>query len=110
VTEHSQLQQTREATGESVTSLQETNQTLVDSIMAIQELNVKLAQRLFLNWIEMLTPQPRQTTQEQQDPFQALISDSMQLYVSFLFAPLTLSRNLVEASMAVMQSEREKAQ
>jgi hypothetical protein len=92
-----------------VTSLPETNQTLVDSIMAIQALNVKLAQSLFLNWREMLTPQRRQPSQESQDPFQTLLSDSMQLYLGFFFAALTLSRKLVEASITMMQCEQEKA-
>jgi hypothetical protein len=93
-----------------ITSLRETNQTLVDSIMAIQALNVKLAQSLFLNWIEMLTPQRRQPSQKPHDPFQTLMSDSMQLYLGFLFAPLTLSRKLVEASITMVQCEQEKAQ
>ncbi len=45
--------------------------------MAIRELNMKFALRLFLIWVEMLTPQRGQPAQKQQDPFQRLMSASI---------------------------------
>jgi hypothetical protein len=57
--------------------------------------------------MELLTLQWEQPTQKQQEAFQRLMATPMQPYLDFLQAPLTLSRKLVEASMAMMQRERE---
>jgi hypothetical protein len=107
MTDQHQSQQVQTSTEDRADSFRETSQTVVDSILAIQEFHVKLTHSLFLNWMELLTMQRRQPTQKQQDPFQRLMATPMQLYLDFLFAPLTLSRKLVEASMAATQHERE---
>lgn len=101
-----QSQQVPTVTEDTADPLRKTSQTVADSIMAIQELNVKLAQSLFLSWVELLTPQWGQPTQKQQDTSQRLMSTSMQPYLDLLLAPLTLSRKLVEASMTAIQHER----
>ncbi len=108
MTEHDQFQQVQQAASDVVNSSRETSRAVVDSLVTLQDRNLKLAQSLLLSWMELLTPQWGQPTQKQQDPFQRLMSYPMQLYLDFLLAPLTLSRKLVEASMAATQRERER--
>lgn len=105
-----QFQQVREAPAEEVNTSLQTYEAAASSLITLQVASLRLAQSLFLNGIELFLPLRRQTTQQQRDPFQSLIADSTQLYLGSLFAPLTLSRKLVEASLIMMECEQEKAQ
>jgi len=108
--DNKQLEQVRETTGDVVDSLRETNQAVADSLVLLQDRNLKFAQSILLSWMELLTQQTEsiRTMRQQwgQQP-QRLIPASMQLYMGFFLAPLTLSRKLVEASMTAMERERE---
>ncbi len=103
-----QLQQVPEALSEEISSSVEAEQTAVSSLITLQVAYLRLAQGLFLNWMELLTPLWWQPIQEQQDAFQRLMTAPMQPYLDFLLAPLTLSRKLVDASMTTLQREREQ--
>src|SRR5436309_3116272 len=94
-----QFQQVQDASWNLVNSYRETSQTLVDSLITLQDRNLKLAQSIFLNWMELLMQPWGQQTREQQEAFQKLASTQTQLYMDILLAPLTFSRKLVEASM-----------
>ena len=106
--DNTQFQQVHEASWDLVNSYRETSQAVVDSLITLQDHNLKLAQSLFLNWMELLMQPWRQQTREQQEAFQKLASTPMQFYMDFFLAPLTLSRKLVEASMPLTQRERER--
>jgi hypothetical protein len=108
--DNKQLQQAREATRDVVDSLRETNQAVADSLVLLQDRNLKFAQSIFLSWMGLLTQQMESigTMREQWgQQTQRLIPASMQLYMDFFLAPLTLSRKLVEASKTAMERERE---
>ena len=107
MTDNKQFQQVHEASWDLVNSFDETSQTVANSLVAVQDGYLKFTQSIFLTWMEMLTPQWGQPTQQQQETVQKLASTPMQPYLDFLLAPLTLSRKLVEASMTAMQRERE---
>jgi hypothetical protein len=108
MTNKAQLQQAREATSDEVNSSLEAEQTVASSLITLQVAYLRLAQSLFLNWMELLTPLWWQPIHEQQDAFQRLMAAPMQPYLDFLLAPLTLSRKLVDASMTTLQREREQ--
>jgi hypothetical protein len=103
-----QFQQIQDATWDLINSYRETSQAVVDSLITLQDHNLKLAQSIFLNWMELLMQSWRQQTREQQEAFQKLASTPRQFYMDFFLAPLTLSHKLVEASIPPMQRERER--
>ena len=119
MTEHYQLQQVNEATGEMVTSLRETRQTIVDSVMTIQDSSLRFTQSLFSGWMELLTQQTEsmqhlqqqwgQQVRKQQDAFQTLMSASMSIYMDFLRAPFAFSQQLVDTAEAGLERKREIA-
>ncbi len=114
-----QSQQVHDASWDLVNSFRETNQTVMDSLVNFQDRNAKLTQNVFLNWMELLTQQTEsmqhvqqqwaQQFRKQQEAYQKLASASMQTYMDFLLAPLSFSRQLVEATESSIQQEREFA-
>src|SRR6266446_5054830 len=111
-----QSQQVHDASWDLVNSFRETNQTVMDSLVNFQDRNAKFTQNVYLNWMELLTQQTENMQQQwaqqfrkQQDAYQKLASASMQTYMNFLLAPLSFSRQLVEATESSMQQEREFA-
>ena len=114
-----QSQQVHDASWDLVNSFRETNQTVMDSLVNFQDRNAKLTQNVFLSWMELLTQQTEsmqhvqqqwaQQFRKQQDAYQKLASASMQTYMDFLLAPLSFSRQLVEATESSIQQEREFA-
>jgi hypothetical protein len=119
MTEHDQLQQVNKATGDIVNFSRETQQTIADSVMTIQDRNLRFAQNTFLSWMELLTHQAEsvqhlqqqwgQRTRKQQGALQELMPISMQIYIDFLRAPFSFSRQLVDAAENAMQHEQERA-
>jgi len=108
--DNKQLQQVRETTWDVVNSLRETNQAVADSLVLLQDRNLKFVQSIFFSWMELLTQQTESTrTMREQwvQQTQTLIPASMQLYMDFFLAPLTLSRKQLEAAMTAMERERE---
>lgn len=114
-----QSQQVHDASWDLVNSFRETNQTVMDNLVNFQDRNAKFTQNIFLNWMELLTQQTEsmqhvqqqwaQQFRKQQDAYQKLASASMQTYMDFLLAPLSFSRQLVEATESSIQQEREFA-
>lgn len=114
-----QSQQVHDASWDLVNSFRETNQTVMDNLVNLQDRNAKFTQNVFLNWMGLLTQQTEsmqhmqqqwaQQFRKQQDAYQKLASASMQTYMNFLLAPLSFSRQLVEATESSMQQEREFA-
>ena len=112
--DNTQFQQVHEASWDLVNSYRETSQAIADSLVTIQDRNLKFVQNIFLSWMELFTQQMESTrtivqqweqqTQKRQGAFQRLMPASMQFYMDFFMAPLTLPRKLVETSMP----EREK--
>ncbi len=117
MTDNMKFQQVQEVTSEVVNSLRETSQAIVDNIITMQAYNLRFAQNTFLSWMELFTHQTESIQQvqqqwgsqiqRQQGASQKLMPPSIQIYMDFLLAPFTLSRKLVEASMATAQRERE---
>jgi hypothetical protein len=114
-----QSQQVHDASWDLVNSFRETNQTVMDNLVNLQDRNAKFTQNVFLNWMELLTQQTEsmqhmqqqwaQQFRKQQDAYQKLASASMQTYMDFFLAPLSFSRQLVEATESSMKQEREFA-
>jgi hypothetical protein len=112
-------QQVRDSSWDLVNSFRETNQTVMDSLVNFQDRNVKFTQNVFQNWMELLSQQTEsmqnvqqqwaQQLRKQQDAYQKLASASMQMYMDFFLAPLSFSRQLVEAAGGAIQQERELA-
>jgi hypothetical protein len=103
--QQSQLEQT--TTEDIVTSLEQPYKTVVDSLLSMQALQLEVVQRFWLSWMELLMLPWRQSAR-QQTTFQRLMATPMEPYVDWMFAPLTFSRKLIEASMEAMQRERER--
>jgi hypothetical protein len=114
-----QSQQVHDASWDLVNSFRDINQTVMESLVNFQDRNVKFTQNIFLNWMELLSQQTEsmqnvqqqwaQQFRKQQDAYQKLATASMQTYMDFFLAPLSFSRQLVEATEGAMQQERELA-
>ena len=117
--DNNKQQQVRDASWDLVNSFRDINKTVMDNLMNFQDRNVKFTQNIFLNWMELLSQQTEsmqnvqqqwaQQLRKQQDAYQKLVSASMQTYMDFFLAPLSFSRQLVEATQGMMQQERELA-
>ncbi len=115
--DNKQLPQVREATWEVVDSLRKANQAVAESLVSLQDHNLKFAQNAFLSWMELITQQTEsvqhlqqqwgQQFQKQQGAFQKLMPTSMRIYMDFLRAPFSFSRQLVDAAKTVTQREQE---
>jgi hypothetical protein len=111
--DNKQLQQVQDASWDVVNSFRETSQNVADSLMSIQDHNLRFAHNIFLSWMELLTQQAestqrsqqhwRQQIQQQQEAFQRLASNSMQIYRDFLLTPFFFSRQLVEVTETEME-------
>ncbi len=116
--DNKQIQQVNEATEEIVTSLRESNQTIADSVLTIQDRNLRFTQGLFSSWMELLTHQTEsvqllqqqwgQQIQKQRGALQKLVPASMRIYMDFLRAPFSFSRQLVDTTETAMQQERKR--
>ncbi len=112
-------QQVQEASWSVVDSLRETTQEVANSLVGLQDHNLRLAQNIFLSWTDLLRHQTEsmqhlqqqwlQQTQKQQEAFQKLASASMQVYMDFLLAPFSFSRQLIDVTEDKLQHEREQA-
>jgi hypothetical protein len=106
--DNKQLQQVHEASWNVIDTFRETSQIVADSLLTLQDHNLKFAQNIFLSWMELFTQQTESTqylqqqwtqqVQTQQDAFQKLASTSTQIYMDFLRAPFSFSRQLVDAA------------
>ena len=105
--DNKQLQQVHEASWNVIDTFRETSQIVADSLVTLQDHNLKLAQNIFLSWMDLFKQQTEtmhhlqqrvQQVPTQRDGFQKLASTSMQIYMDFLLAPFSLSRRLVDAS------------
>lgn len=114
--DNKQLQQVHEASWEAIDTIRETSQTLADSLVTIQDRNLKLAQNIFLSWMELFTGQTEniqhlqqqggQQVRTQRDAFQKLAATSTQIYLDFLRAPFSFSRRLVDEMEDMGQQEQ----
>ncbi len=116
MTENKQLQQVHEASWQVIDTFRETSQIVADSLVTLQVHNLKLAQNIFLSWMDLFSQQTEtmhhvqqrvQQVSPQRDAFRKLASPATHIYLDFLLAPFSLSRRLVEATQDVMQQERE---
>ncbi len=104
---NAQRQHVHEVPAEEVTSSLEAHETVASSLMTLQVAYLRWAGRLFLNWMEVLTPAWWQPAHKQPEAIHRLMRTPMQPSLDFLLAPLTLSRKLVETSLTGMQRNRE---
>jgi hypothetical protein len=112
-------QQVQEASWSMVDSLREGSQSVANSMVSLQDHNLRLAQNILLSWTDLLRQQTEsmqhlqqqwvQQTQKQQEAFQKLASASMQVYMEFLLAPFSFSRQLIDVTEDTLQHEREQA-
>jgi hypothetical protein len=112
-------QQVQEASWSMVDSLRESSQSVANSMVTLQDHNLRLAQNILLSWTDLLRQQTEsmqhlqqqwvQQTQKQQEAFQKLASASMQVYMEFLLAPFSFSRQLIDVTEDTLQHEREQA-
>ena len=117
--DNKQFEQVRDASWDLVNSSREANQAVMDNLVNFQDRNARFTQNIFQTWMELLTQQTEsmqhvqqqwaQQVRKQQDAYQKLASASMQIYMDFLLAPLSFSRQMVEATESAMQQERELA-
>jgi hypothetical protein len=114
--DNKQLQQVHEASWEVIDTIRETSQNVADSLVTIQDRNLKLAQNIFLSWMELFTGQTESIQHLQQqwgqqgrtrrDAFQKLAATSTQIYLDFLLAPLSFSRRPVDETEDMEQQEQ----
>ena len=120
MTDNKQLQQqVQEASWGVVDSLHETTQEVANSLVSLQDHNLRFAQNVFLSWTDLLRQQTEsmqhlqeqwiKQTQKRQEAFQKLATASMQVYMDFLLAPFSFSRQLVDVTEETLQHEREQA-
>ncbi len=112
-------QQVQEASWGMLDSLRESTQEVANSLVSLQDHNARFAQNVFLSWTDLLRQQTEsvqhlqqqwiQQTQKRQEAFQKLASASMQVYMDFLLAPFSFSRQLVDVTEDKLQHEREQA-
>ncbi len=116
MTGNKQFQQVQDVTWDMVHSLREANRTIADSVVTIQDHNLRFAQNTFLSWMELLTQQTesvqhvqqqwRPQIRQQQGAFQKLMPAAMRIYLDFLRAPFSFSRQLVDATRTTTQREQ----
>jgi hypothetical protein len=119
MTDNKQFQQVHDASWNVIDSIRETNQSIADSLVTIQDHNLKLAQNIFLSWMELFTGQAEsiqhlqqrwgEQARTRQDAFQKLASTSTQIYMNFLLAPFSFSRRLIDAAEDTVEQEQEAA-
>ncbi len=119
MTDNKRLKQVNEASWEVVDAIRETSQTVANSLVTIQDNNLKLAQNIFLSWMELFTGQVEsiqhlqqqwgQQVRTQQDAFQKLASTSTQIYMDFLLAPFSFSRRMIDVAEDTIEQEQEAA-
>ncbi len=95
-----------EAAWNMVKSIREANEAIADSAVATQERNVKFVQSMYTNGIEVLKSQAESTdtlslelaeqAHKQQEAFQALMHESVDAYVSFLYAPFSYYKQALD--------------
>ena len=112
-------QQVQEASWGMLDSLRESTQEVANSLVSLQDHNARFAQNVFLSWTDLLRQQTEsvqhlqqqwiQQTQKRQEAFQKLASASMQVYMDFLLAPFSFSRQLVDVTEDKLQHERDQA-
>jgi len=112
-------QQVQEASWGMLDSLRESTQEVANSLVSLQDHNARFAQNVFLSWTDLLRQQTEsvqhlqqqwiQQTQKRQEAFQKLASASMQVYMDFLLAPFSFSRQLIDVTEDKLQHEREQA-
>ncbi len=119
MTDNKRLKQVNEASWEVVDTIRETNQNVANTLVTIQDNNLKLAQNIFLSWMELFTGQTEslQHLQQQwevqvrtgQESFQKLVSESTQIYMDFMLAPFSFSRRVIDAAEDTVKQEQEAA-
>jgi hypothetical protein len=119
MTDNNRLQQVHEASWEVIDTIRETSQDVANSLVAIQDNNLKLAQNIFLSWMDLFTGQTESIqhlqqqwgnqVRTQQDAFQKLASTSTQIYMDFLLAPFSFSRRLFDTTEEAIQQGQEAA-
>ena len=119
MTDNKQFQQVHDASWKVIDTIRETNQSFAESLVTIQDNNLKLAQNIFLSWMELFTGQAEsiqhlqqqwgQQVRTQGDAFQKLASTSTQIYMDFLLAPFSFSRRLLDATEDAIEQEQEAA-
>jgi len=117
--DNKQFQQVHDASWKVIDTIRETNQSVANSLVTIQDQNLKLAQNIFLSWMELFSGQAEsiQHLQQQWDQqagarreaFQKLASTSTQIYLDFLLAPFSFSRRLIDAAEDTVEQEQEAA-
>jgi hypothetical protein len=108
-------EQTGEFRGQSVDF-----QALTDSAIAAQERNVRYAQSIFENGTEVLKSQVNSTralwqtlaeqSQKQQETIQALVRESVDAYVDFLFTPFSYYRQAIDTAESIARQGVQTAQ
>jgi len=119
MTDNMRLKQVNEASWEVVDTIRETSQNVANTLVTIQGNNLKLAQNIFLSWMELFTGQTESIrhlqqqwgdqTRTRRDSFQKLASDSTQIYMDFLLAPFSFSRQVIDAAEDTVKQEQEAA-
>ncbi len=119
MTDNKRLKQVNEASWEVVDAIRETSQTVANSLVTIQDNNLKLAQNIFLSWMELFTGQVEsiqhlqqqlgQQVRTQQGAFQKLASTSTQIYMDLLLAPFSFSRRMIDVAEDTIEQEQEAA-
>jgi len=120
MTDNKQLQQqVQEASWGVVDSLRESTQEVANGLVSLQDHNLRFAQNVFLSWTDLLRQQTEsvqhlqqqwiEQTRKRQEAFQKLASASMQVYMDFLLAPFSFSRQLVDVTEETLHHEREQA-
>ena len=119
MTDNNQLKQVNEASWEVVDTIRETSQNVANTLVTIQDNNLKLAQNIFLSWMELFTGQTESLQHLQQqwgdqvrtqgEAFQKLASTSTQIYSDFLLAPFSFSRQVIDAAEDTVKQEQEAA-
>jgi hypothetical protein len=119
MSDNKQLQQVHDASWDLINSIRDTSQIVSKSLLTIQEDQLKTTQNFFLSSVELVSRQTEnvqrlqqhwgQQFQVQQDALQSLMTNSMQIYMDFLFTPFSMSRRVVDATEATMRQKRETA-
>ena len=117
--DNKQLKQVNDASWKVVDSIRETNQNVANTLVTIQDNNLKLAQNIFLSWMELFTGQTEsiqhlqqqwgQQVRTQGEAIQNLVSTSTQVYMDFLLAPFSFSRRMIDEAEEAVRQEQEAA-
>jgi len=109
-----------EATRSLIESLRESNQAIMESTVAAQERNVRYVQSFVQNGTEVLKSNVNsartlmqilaEQSQKQQETFQALVRESLDTYVDFLFTPFSYYRQAVDTAESIARQGVETVQ